>query len=555
MPNPINLSIKELLKEITEAFIKDGWITLYARDIFAIIANDSLYSKEQTNTSWVFNADQAHPTFKYDTGGIDVDGYYNLPNDDAALLVYTQFETGYYHHTIHLSDEFIRFYDLRKLLRLDGSWEYIAIDSNGDETIVAKTEQDKIKVLQEYVLEFSAVKKQNIIIQFDFIKHYQRSLDEMHLSTENIQLIKHQNLIFSYSRLDRDDQKACEWIRGKYFIKHNSTNIKRLWDKQDNRKETFIVGKNPDGSVKLSTCDVSQLPSLESWEGQSIWQMTPVVFKKEVLKKYYQDSGRFEVQDGAISGPEWFAHLDSDRNDEYVIMLLKDLGGLPYKEQLHWRKYNIIPPDSIKISSTSQKRWIEGKACNPQYAPDLIFKKNYEYLNKQWSSHFGWQLFRPLAPEDQYLYKQLHMMYSHSNGEFDALVGSITKIVIDSLNEAELLKGIDENSPAVKEHFSKINKKGSNKQGKESLTTGISKFITFLISKKIDYPEIEKPLRMLQKLRSTTVAHRKTTSPKSEDHTIASYWGINKHPQKDVIEMMFNKFSEIFENLARMVSK
>lgn len=110
-------------------------------------------------------------------------------------------------------------------------------------------------------------------------------------------------------------------------MKRNTTNIKRLWDKQDNRKETFIVGKNPDGSVKLSTCDVSQLPVLGNWEGQSIWQMTPVVFKNEVLKKYYQDSGRFEVQDGAISGPGWFAHLDSDRNDEYVIMLLKDLGG------------------------------------------------------------------------------------------------------------------------------------------------------------------------------------------------------------------------------------
>lgn len=255
-------------------------------------------------------------------------------------------------------------------------------------------------------------------------------------------------------------------------MKRNTTNIKRLWDKQDNRKETFIVGKKPDGSVKLSTCDVSQLPVLGNWEDQSIWQMTPVVFKNEVLKKYYQDSGRFEVQDGAISGPGWFAHLDSDRNDEYVIMLLKDLGGLPYKEQLHWRKYNIIPPDGIKISSTSQKRWIEGKACNPQNAPDLIFKKNYEFLSKQWSSHFGWQLFRPLAPEDQYLYAQLHIMYTHSNGEFDALVGSITKIVIDSLNEKELLKGIDEHSPVVKEHFCKINKKPQRSRVKSLLQQG-----------------------------------------------------------------------------------
>lgn len=71
----------------------------------------------------------------------------------------------------------------------------------------------------------------------------------------------------------------------------------------------------------------------------------------------------------------------------------------------------------------------------------------------------------------------------------------------------------------------------------------------------MDFPEIEEPLRMLQKLRSTTVAHRKTTSPKPEDYTIASYWGINKYPKKDVIKMMFNTFSKIFENLTRMVSK
>lgn len=45
---------------------------------------------------------------------------------------------------------------------------------------------------------------------------------------------------------------------------------------------------------------------------------------------------------------------------KYAPVFFVELGYLPYKEQLHWKQYNIPPQDEFGMSSTYYKTIIEG---------------------------------------------------------------------------------------------------------------------------------------------------------------------------------------------------
>ena len=94
---------------------------------------------------------------------------------------------------------------------------------------------------------------------------------------------------------------------------------------------------------------------------------------------------------------------------------------------------------------------------------------------------YGWSLFKELAADDQYHFEALHLMgQENDQKEFDGLIQSITKLIIDSLNEKQLVKAIDSTKPDVLKFLSERNTKElkpSNLQG------GITKFECFLIQK------------------------------------------------------------------------
>ena len=73
-----------------------------------------------------------------------------------------------------------------------------------------------------------------------------------------------------------------------------------------------------------------------------IW--TPVHFRRQVLDKYYQQPGKYAVDDSLLRcGRLWVMAIDNQHDDK-VCAWLGDLGrDLPYQERLHWRAHNIPP--------------------------------------------------------------------------------------------------------------------------------------------------------------------------------------------------------------------
>lgn len=544
IPNHFPL-LEDFLDSASKMFIKDDWITLYDSSIFAVMATDDVVDKESLDDSWAVNSFSMRPSFKFDDGN-SVSGYIAYPDENVFPIVITQTEKCYHSERVRLIDEFVLFYDLRIVERIDGTIDYYRVDETGEDTLIAKVRNGSLQIVASYIKEFLAIKNLNLIIQFEAYSYSNKSVEEFG-NESPYQLYKAPGITFSYSLTSAtiSTYKSSSFIRGKCFIRHEVDNIKRLWDSHDCRFESFIAGVDESGKPLLSTCDERKLKHMGNYVSNEPWQMSLVFFKREVLNKYYSDTKKYSVMDGAITGPEWFAHLDSDRNDGYVVMALKDLGKMPYKEQVHWKGFNVEYPTNGGLSDTTVMRWIEGKPSDTKNAPDLKFKSSYDAANIKWNEKYGFPLYLPLAPGDEHFYYELHSMNELNNDSvFDGTVLAFTKVTIDSLNEKELLKNVDENNTDV----IALCERCQVKDGKVSnLSGGIRKFEAFMYSKGIYNESLITLLNKVQALRSSTAAHRKTTDPKKKDIELNEWFGLDKYPHRDVVDDIFYQYINHFE--------
>jgi hypothetical protein len=70
----------------------------------------------------------------------------------------------------------------------------------------------------------------------------------------------------------------------------------------------------------------------------------------------------------------------------------------------------------------------------------MDIQKRYHDLQKASQTHLGWQWLLPLCPADAHHLQSLSIPASDEQRDFDALVLSLAKILIDSLNEESLKK-------------------------------------------------------------------------------------------------------------------
>ena len=162
---------------------------------------------------------------------------------------------------------------------------------------------------------------------------------------------------------------------------------------------------------------------------------------------------------------------------------------MPHSEQLYWRSFN-VPPDGT-LSDTAFTRGVLGWFSDSTI-PDLVFKREFETFQQQWLHRYGWDLFRPLPPGDQHYYGALGIPLTDSQREFDAQIGGLTKVLVDSLNDKELWSRIK----AREDDMKSIRKLEVFLQ--ESGTSGYEPHIEFLCQ--------------LQDIRSHGVAHIKGDS-------------------------------------------
>lgn len=256
------------------------------------------------------------------------------------------------------------------------------------------------------------------------------------------------------------------------------------WNKDDSEKwGEFIIGEGGDGEQVRYTCEPGKLAERgDNPDAPSCY--TPVFFKPEVLKKYYDDTNLYTVtSDRLACGQKWDVEIHTDETDR-VMVYLGDIGRfIPKTHHPHWRSYNIPPTRRMSMAAAQRDFFnIPAEADNPEHQ----FKNAYDDLQSVWRAACGWSLHRPLEGDDAGIIKRLRIPVNDTPAEFEAQILNLTRLLIDSLNEKEM----------------------DNQLTRVEGERGIAKLKRFF--EKAGYVHGERDidfLKKLQKLRSKNAAH------------------------------------------------
>ncbi|MEN6510359.1 MAG: hypothetical protein ABFD00_00800 [Chloroherpetonaceae bacterium] len=450
--------------------------------------------------------------------------YQRYGNDDRfePLLINREF-SGIVPDITEISEEFRLFHNLF----FDNSTsKYVKFDVDGEPIEIIIQNENEIKVRTKELKEFLLAKNMALAIYFQIVR-----FSEYHLAksdTNDYEVFKQESdyyfhLSLGYNFFNKNGKKTCSnslLIGKKLIVGFKDLSLYDYINKPEPTEyEEFIVAQNIDGSEIKSTCDPDKI---------SKEYLSPVYFKKEVLKKYYDNTDKYEISDNYLSCYGLWGMQFDNNHAEYTITALGDLGhDLSIKEQKHWRSYNIPPVG--EYSETTYKRWIKGEFIDSD-RDDTIFKSKYREFQDKWFKKNKWYLFLPLNEGDEYHLKALRIPLTNNQKEFDNLVLSIVKIIIDSINEGKLNKFVTLSD----------DKKGS--------ITKLEKYFQYLGFS--DFEIHIKFLRNLQELRSSAVAHRKG----SDFTKISKVFQIGSVSNICVFEKIMKSVNDFFDYLLKISS-
>ena len=513
----IDLSFKRELQKIKDKIGNEEWVTIYFERRYENYSSEYVYcalipnSKADgvlQNASWDLSIGSGLPEFSFRfKDGNEVATYNRFCYDGVEpLAIWRSFygiKEGYW----EISEEFRHYFKLYDD-RING--KLILIDDNGDENDAVVVEKNNIQVKIKLIKEFLAVKKMHLAIFFDYVIYSGKTLSELNLK-EYRKDVSENNYCYSIGASDSsdfgDNLKSLGWLMGKKLIKGLDNFQPKLFNKDNKKYEDFIIDIDNNGEPVSFTSNEDKLANFFGKNSGAPNYLTPVLFKKEVLGKYYAQPNKYSVVDGAVMcGDLWSLRIDNNHS-EYVMVFLGDLGHLASKEQIYWKHFNIAKKG--KMSYTAWARGFEAKFKDPEKS-HLFFKQRYQTVQEKWKKTFGWNLFLELSEGDNYHWKTLRLPLTNEQKEFDEQVLSLTKLIIDSLNEKELANGLT----------LKPNSKG------------ITKLEGFIRSKGLEIPQLIKYLRNLQDLRSSGVAHLK-----GEDYaTLKKTFGIGEKNLPEVFD-------------------
>ncbi|MEO1075686.1 MAG: hypothetical protein AAFX41_06935, partial [Bacteroidota bacterium] len=495
-PNPFLQN--DVRSFIHESLVEKAWITVYGVPpgsplecgVFCGLIPSDLVDEALGKARWDLSIGCGEPG----CNGLDEVTYHRFgsPSRYEPFVIVRQFHSlkpGY----PELIEEFRLFHNLYEDRR---TGEFVAVPDDGTEEVVARidSETGRVEVKRKALRQFLALKEMHLALYFDHFRYGD-------LAGLGVQRKEVREPLLTYD-FGVNETPGSSFVLGKKLIPPLPKSKSGKWPHDGDTEEqyaTFVIGVDGDGDAVENTCDPDQLANFSGANPEAPLYMTPVHFKRSVLQKYYADPGRYDVRDGRIKfGGIWILQIDNDLDDR-VSVFLGDLGrDLPYQEQLYWSSFNIEPSGGIR--RTSYARAILGQPSDPRRA-DLRFRLEFVRFNERWEAKWGWPLFLPLHSGDEHNLSTLRLPLNDSHAEFDGQVLSLAKVMVDSLNEAELAQSVRDGG-------------GTLKNGAK----GIDKLKAFFALNRFESaahgmtdPTVEAFFSGVQWLRSMGSAHRKGT--------------------------------------------
>ncbi len=345
-------------------------------------------------------------------------------------------------NSVEINEEFRLFHNL---YYDDNNDCYIKIDEIGDEHIVVVLEKngDKVRIRLQEIRQFLAIKEMHLAIEFVYREFSALTLEELGLAEDTEARRSSKGSLtweFFYANLPdlltrRQSFSSLSGIKLIEPLPKSQSGFPGFATEQEKKYLNFIIGLNDDGFEIEYTCDPSGLADFFGKNPDAPNFLTAVHFKKEVLDKYYTQPSRYTVSGDRLQcGELWSTTIDNE-NRNHVVVWLGDLAKLPYREQLHWKSFNIVSHDGPSRSFFTRQILAE---MDESDLPEDVFLRLYQELLRVSQEHLGWQIILPLEDDDEHHLKSLRAPANNEQREFDQQVLSLTKILIDSLNEARL---------------------------------------------------------------------------------------------------------------------
>jgi hypothetical protein len=372
----------------------------------------------------------------------------------------------------------------------------VKFDDAGNEDVVVRRSAKTVEARVRELRQFLAIKELAAVQQVVSVRFSTVLLSDLPAGAELRSVVEAETsyeLHIADARRIGEEWGTLSRLLGRRLIgplPKSESGMRPYSDGHPEHYPEFVIGTDSDGTPQRFSCEPDRLANYFGANPDAPHYLTPVYFRREVLMRYYAAPERYSVDDGAIRcAALWHLRIDNHLPD-HVAAYLGDLGCyLPESERLHWLAYNVAA--DAGISKTKFLRDFCAEFADPE-KEDLLFKHRLEQFNAAWAKKYSFPLFLPLAAGDGHLFTGLREPLSDSQTEFDSQVLALAKILIDSLNEREIVRGLA-NVP---------------KDAK-----GISKFELYLESRgSAARVEAIGFLRQLQDLRSTGVGHRKGRS-------------------------------------------
>ncbi len=539
-----DLIFADLKREIDSLFVRDGWVTVFRSShrvesgeedaVYCALVKNSAVSDAMSNHEWNLHIGSGRPGFEFSfSSGKQKVIYKRHSEKKFETFVHYRCDFGNEQGYPEISEEFRLYFNLFENILGPTEKQYYHIHDSGERELVASIKESTVRVQLRYLRDYISARKCHFLLFFEGMRFSTKNPDELGLKTinENTYTSSHayNHLIRDISNMPIRNDKTQSWLLGKCLIcpiKGFKPSILGPMSEPE-AYESFIIGYESDGQLKEFTSDEERLANFFGKNPGAPNYVTRVFFSLNVLDKYYADPSQYEVSDGSV-GRKGFWSLRIDNNlPDSVVVLLGDLGKLPHKEQLYWKSHNIQPQGGM--SSTGFRRWFNGEWVNPE-KPDLFFKARLTDFAGKWRKQYGWDLFLPLSENDSHYMESLHIPSTPYNAkEFDEQLLALVKITIDSLNEKKLAEGCTSLKKEAK---------------------GIDKLECFLKSKGYHLSEMIRFLRMVQKLRSTTVAHRRS---RNENSKLKEYFDFEAKDFKSIFEDIVIKMIWMFNNLENLL--
>lgn len=422
-------------------------------------------------------------------------GYAPAHGDMWPLVVHRDFY-GVAENQYDLIEEFRSFHNLWHDRTGD---DYYSIKHDGEkQKVVFRDKSGALLVDTAFLRRFCAARDLCILLQVDAVEYFDQSVEQSSAEISEADLIastyKTNDAAFS-------GKPAFGRMLGIRLIRPFPKEDCGIWPFEKQKTfESFIIGVQEDGSDVTYTSNPEVLDNYFGKNPGKPHYLTPIYFRKEVLKKYLDKPSIFTVEDGYLRcGGLWGLRLDND-HDDHVVVFLGDLGrDLPESEQRYWRSFNVRPEGGM--SESGFKRAFLGQFADPKNV-DLLIKPARRKLMEKWNEAFGFQLYASFHEDDSGILADLRMPINDEWTEFDRCTISAAKIFIDYLSESDLEKG-------GKTTIAKM-----TAADPERPIRGIDKLQAWLSDNGADQSVLSclDSLRLVQAVRSKSSAHRKSSA-------------------------------------------